>query len=60
MRLPPIPPSALTAEQRSLFDDMRIGVSAKYGAPLTGVRLDFSDGNQRPKTGRPLTTLAKD
>jgi 4-carboxymuconolactone decarboxylase len=35
MRLPPIAPDDLTAEQRPLFDEMRKGVAAKYGGFVT-------------------------
>jgi 4-carboxymuconolactone decarboxylase len=35
MRLPPIPPDALSPEQKPLYDDMKAGVSAKYDAFTT-------------------------
>lgn len=35
MRLPPIAPADLTAEQRPLFEEMREGVAAKYGGFVT-------------------------
>jgi 4-carboxymuconolactone decarboxylase len=35
MRLSPIPPTELTAEQRPLFDSMKAGVSAKYSDFIT-------------------------
>ena len=35
MRLQPIPPEALSATQRPLYDDMKAGVSAKYDAFMT-------------------------
>jgi hypothetical protein len=35
MRLQPIPPEALSATQRPLYDDMKAGVSAKYDAFTT-------------------------
>jgi 4-carboxymuconolactone decarboxylase len=39
VRLPPIPPEALSAEQKALYDDMKAGVSAKYDA-FTTIRDD--------------------
>jgi alkylhydroperoxidase family enzyme len=39
MRLPPIPPDVLNAEQKALYEDMRAGVSAKYDA-FTTIRDD--------------------
>jgi len=39
MRLPPIPPTALSAEQKLLYDDMRAGVSSKYSS-FTTMRSD--------------------
>jgi 4-carboxymuconolactone decarboxylase len=39
MRLPPIAPADLSAEQRPLFDSMRDGVAAKYSA-FTTTRAD--------------------
>ena len=39
MRVPPIPPSSLTAAQRPLYDSMRAGISAKYDL-FTTIRED--------------------
>lgn len=40
MRLPPIPPAELTAEQRQLYEDMKTGVSSKYSNEFRTMRED--------------------
>ena len=39
MRLPIIPPTDITAEQRPLYEDMKIGIAAKYSS-FTTIRED--------------------
>src|ERR1700733_15337238 len=39
MRLPSIPPAALSSEQKALYDDMKVGIRSKY-ANFTTMRSD--------------------
>ena len=64
MRLPPIPPSDLTPEQRVLYDDMRRGIEANF----KGFRAIASTGEligpwnpwlHFPKFGGPMWELVK-
>ncbi len=44
MRLPLIPPAALTAEQRPLYDDMKAGIASNFNAFRTIAQGGPEDG----------------
>jgi 4-carboxymuconolactone decarboxylase len=64
MRLPLIPPAALTAEQRPLYDDMRAGIAKNF----SGFKTEDESGAligpwnpwlHAPKLGKPIWELTK-
>ncbi|ACA15272.1 conserved hypothetical protein [Methylobacterium sp. 4-46] len=64
MRLPPIPPSDLTAEQRPLYDDMRHGIETSFKG-FTAIREDgaligpWAPWLRFPRFGGPVWELVK-
>jgi 4-carboxymuconolactone decarboxylase len=64
MRLPPIPPEELSAEQKALYEDMKAGVSAKYNA-FTTIRSDgamlgpWNAWLHQPEVGGAFWTVTK-
>jgi 4-carboxymuconolactone decarboxylase len=64
MRLPPIAPTALSAAQRPLYDDMKAGVTSKYDAFVTmredGALLGpWSAWLHQPEVGAAFWTVTK-
>jgi 4-carboxymuconolactone decarboxylase len=64
MRLPLISPSALTGEQRPLYEDMREGIKSHFGS-FVNVRSDgalvgpWNPWLHDPKFGKPVWDLVK-
>jgi len=64
MRLPPIPPEELAADQKALYDDMKAGVSTKYDA-FTTMREDgailgpWNAWLHQPEVGAAFWTVTK-
>ena len=64
MRLPIIPPAALSAEQKPIYDDMRQGIAANFQG-FVSVRDDgalmgpWNPWIHEPKFGKPVWELVK-